>query len=245
MKRPEMILFDYGHTLLYEPNFSTLNGTRALMRHAVKNPRALSPEQVNAFSDELYRGICSKVRTLDVDIHESNFQKLLYEYLEIEFSITPEEQERVFWENSSPAATMPNAAKMLDYLDQNGIRSGVISNIMFSGSALKRRIDNLLPNNRFEFILASSEYLVRKPHPLIFELALRKAKLDASKVWHCGDRPEFDAKGAHGVGIFPVWYHCLSVPDVFYVKPPQTPCCAHLYINDWLELIDILEGCEG
>ena len=38
MKRPEMILFDYGHTLLYEPDWDPERGDRALFSHAVKNP---------------------------------------------------------------------------------------------------------------------------------------------------------------------------------------------------------------
>jgi len=36
MVKPKMILFDYGHTLLYEPENSNLRGTEAVMRYAVK-----------------------------------------------------------------------------------------------------------------------------------------------------------------------------------------------------------------
>lgn len=99
-----------------------------------------------------------------------------------------------------------NADKMLDYINDRDIRSGVISNIGWSGSALTERINRLLPKNKFEFIIASSDYMFRKPSPMIFELALKKAGLNASDVWFCGDNIKADIEGSAGVGIFPVWY---------------------------------------
>lgn len=38
MQYPEMIIFDYGHTLLYEPGFDPVRGSAALLAQAVKNP---------------------------------------------------------------------------------------------------------------------------------------------------------------------------------------------------------------
>lgn len=55
----------------------------------------------------------------------------------------------------------------------------MISNNCFSGNALKGLFDRLLPGNRFEFVLASSDYLFRKPDGIMFEIGLRKAKLTA------------------------------------------------------------------
>ena len=64
-----------------------------------------------------------------------------------------------------------------------------------------------MPNHSFEFILATSEYLFRKPNKRIFELALQKADLTAEDVWYIGDQYIFDAVGAKNAGIFPVLYH--------------------------------------
>jgi putative hydrolase of the HAD superfamily len=46
-KKPKMILFDYGHTLLYEPNFSLLRGNEALFEYIKNNKNGLTPKQVN------------------------------------------------------------------------------------------------------------------------------------------------------------------------------------------------------
>jgi putative hydrolase of the HAD superfamily len=239
MRTPKMILFDYGHTLLHEPGFDMLHGMQSLMPYVSKNPRNFTAEQINDFYGKLFNGIISDVRELGADFNLQNSDKLVYEYLQLEFSISSEEREQVLWDAVSYGAKMPNVEKMLAYLRKSKIRSGVISNIGWSGNALKKRIDRLLPNNNFEFIIASSEYIVRKPNPMIFELALHKADLSADEVWFCGDNVQCDVEGANVAGIFPVWY-LNSAPDNFK-QPSIQPSCKHLFISDWLELLDALK----
>jgi len=245
MRKPKMILFDYGHTLFAEKRNEALDGIRAVMRHAVRNPLGLTPEQVNERSAALFFGICKQVRDIGAELHNRHFLKLLYEPLGIGFSISLLEQERIFWDHMSPGTPMPHIRELLDCLKARGIRSGVISNIGFSGEALRDRIDRGLPGNAFEFAIASSEYMVRKPNPLLFELALSRAGLPGRAVWYCGDNPVADVMGAHGAGIFPVWYRSgipSDFPDERYDRAPE---CPYLEIRDWLEMAGILEGLEG
>ncbi len=141
----------------------------------------------------------------------------------------------------SPGAVMPGAPEMLDYINSRGIRSGVISNIMFSGAALTRRINRLLPNNRFEFIIASSDYMFRKPSPMLFELALRKAGLGPDKVWFVGDNAKADIEGAQGVKIYHVWYTRETPEDVWTALDTKKPDVKHLRITEHRELIEALD----
>ena len=142
---------------------------------------------------------------------------------------------------------MPYVKNLLDYLHAEGIRTGVISNNCFSGNALRDLFDRLLPENAFEFVLVSSEYLFRKPHSLMFEVALQKAGLTADKVWYCGDSIEADVYGARAVGMFPVLYEGTT-PD--HVDPfagqndGMEIDFEHLHIRDWRELVEILKGLE-
>jgi len=242
MTKPKMIIFDYGHTIGYEPYFDGLRGNEAVMKHVIKNKNNLSAKEVSAFADEFFNGIGQTIRDMDIEIKNQISEKLMYEYLQIAFDLPPGQIERIFWDNAAPATAMPNIDKVLEYLQSNGIRSGVISNISFSGENLKNRIDSLLPDNEFEFIIASSEYVFRKPNKMIFELALRKAELTADEVWYCGDNTKCDVAGAASVGIFPVWFHsdidCSYREKSLDVRPEQE----HLYIRDWLELIEVLEN---
>jgi len=241
MDLPKMIIFDYGHTLLYEPGYDTLRGAEALFRHIKRNKNNLTPVQLRDFSQDLFSKI-DIVRKMGLEIHERQFQTFLYEYLEIELAIPLIEAEKVFWDNTSAGAIMPYADKIIDYINARGIRSGVISNIGWSGTALTDRINRLLPQNQFEFIIASSEYLFRKPSPLIFELATRKAGLRSENIWFCGDNVKADVEGSAAVGMFPVRYEDITVENPWRRQnESDVPACDHLHIHDWRKLIAVLE----
>lgn len=242
MKKPKMILFDYGHTLLYEPGFDFLRGEEALFKYIKSNKNGLTPKEVCDYSLDIFERI-GIVREMGFELHEWQFQRFLYEYLEIELSISLPEAEIIFWDNISAGDIMPNADKALDCINKNAIRSGVISNIAFSGAALTQRINRLLPQNKFEFIIASSEYMFRKPNPMLFELAFKKAGLNGEDVWFCGDNVEADIEGSAAVGMVPVWYEDETKENPGRARNKRIiPSCKHLHIHDWCELIEILEG---
>ena len=243
LKKPKMIIFDYGHTLVYEDKWDGIKGEKALLEYAVSNKNNLTAEQICEFADSLFLHT-NAGRKNGIEFHEHQFQRFLYEYLQIEINLPPVRLEEVFWDNASPMHAMPHIKETLEYLHKNNIRTGVISNISFSGEALNNRINNIFPENKFEFIIASSEYIFRKPNKLIFELALKKAELAADSVWYCGDSVDFDVEGANSAGIFPVWYE--SEFECYYRerKSQNVPECEHLHITDWRELIDVLERLE-
>ena len=54
MQNPTMILFDYGHTLFYEPDSDFLRGEEELFKYIKSNKRGLTPKQVADFSAELF-----------------------------------------------------------------------------------------------------------------------------------------------------------------------------------------------
>lgn len=232
MKLPKMIIFDYGHTLLSEPDWNAKRGDVELLKYAIHNPNNYTADDIEK-AVELIWGYANDVRKIGYDINAQVVNKTLYEYLDIKLSLSPLQAETVFWDAASNGAVMPSADIMIDYINENDIRSAVISNIAWSGEALKQRIDRLLPNNKFEFVMASSDYFVRKPNRVLFDIALNKAGLEASEVWYCGDSIDNDIFGANNVGITPVWYNSeknLSIPQ-----------CEHLKIENWKEFIEILE----
>lgn len=240
-KWPEMILFDYGHTLLYEPDFDLLCGERAVFAHIMRNPHQVTPEEALEFGSRIFRET-GRSREIGLEIHEWQAMRMKYEYLGLEFDLSYPELERIMWDHASAGACMPYVKEMLAYLRVHGIRSGVISNIGWSGRALKERISRLLPEHTFEFIIASSEYGFRKPDPLLFGLALRKAALPAEKVWYCGDSVRNDVCGAYEAGIFPVLIEDRSVENPFAA---QNEACSvafdYLAVSGWKEFVDCLE----
>ena len=79
IKKPEMIIFDYGHTLLYEPGFDAMRCEKAAFPYIIGNPQNLTAEQIYG---EVQK--CSEIgeeRDRGIEIHEWQFMRLIYEYL--------------------------------------------------------------------------------------------------------------------------------------------------------------------
>lgn len=241
MNYPKMIIFDYGHTLLHEPGWDSVRGNAELLKYVTKNPNNCTLEDVRKGAELIFGEHVENIRKLGYDVCGQIGDRVLYEYLGIEFSLTPLEMETVFWDGASMGAVMPNADKMLDYINEKGIRSAVISNLLWSGDALTVRLNRLLPRNKFEFVMTSSDYLMRKPNRILFDIALQKAGLNADEVWHCGDNPRADIEGASQAGIYPIWYDNDTEKDYKDRANERKPDCEHLYIREWDELMVLLE----
>lgn len=220
MKKPKMILFDYGQTLINEKGFNSLEGTKAVMKYAIVNKHGYSCEAVNKFASEIKASsgrYNSEMRYSDeIELPNRMFMAYLYESLGIKLSINLTDVERVFWNAASPGCATEGIEEFLSYLKSENIRTGVISNISISPELVKERINILLPENDFEFIITSSEYMFRKPNRRIFDLALEKADLPSCEVWYVGDNYKCDILGAKSAGMFPVMYIGASVKKETY-----------------------------
>lgn len=235
-----MILFDFGGTICVddpEPDF--INGTRKLMELA-DDTNGVTPEEVQAFADKLLKEIFFDRSQQLIQISEQSFNRFLYGYFGITFSITPHEMERVFWDNAFKFKPAQGIKELFDYMDQSGIRKAILSNNAFEESTIKYELDKHFKNNEFEFIISTNDYCFRKPSPLIFNYALRRAGLKKEEVWYTGDSKECDIVGANNSGIFPVWFNSRnSVFDHEYRN------IKHIEIHGWQELIGVLKRTEN
>lgn len=233
MKKPQIILFDYGQTLIDQKNFDGVRGTEAVLQYAVKNKYHRTAEEIQAAADDINGELGRKRgegRSLfQIEVPNHMFASYLYESQGIELSLPAEEIDRVFWDAAAPGLATEGIGDFLRFLDGQGIRTGVVSNISFCGKALEERINRLVPEHKFEFIIATSEYLFRKPHRRIFELALEKAGVAAEDAWYIGDDYECDILGAQGVGLQPVWY--LGAIDMPYTRKDEI-----FTVDSWAEL---------
>lgn len=233
MNKPKMILFDYGQTLIDEGVFDGVKGTAAVLKYAVKNKYNKTAEEVQNYANQLNKEIGrfdpDKRQLFQYEIPNHMFTRYLYESQGIEIDLSPEEIDNVFWDAAAPGRPTNGIEQFLAFLKHQEIRTAVISNISFSGNAVIKRINDRIPDNDFEFIIATSEYLYRKPNRHIFELALEKAELTSDEVWYVGDQYECDIVGAKNSGIFPVWY--IGAMNMKY--EPKNDI---LTISEWAEL---------
>lgn len=52
MEKPEMIIFDYGHTLICQPDYNTSNGNKAIYPYINRNPRNIFQGNWRKISEE-------------------------------------------------------------------------------------------------------------------------------------------------------------------------------------------------
>lgn len=247
LKKPKMIIFDYGHTLAYETGMDFKKGIEALMKFAVKNPNNFTAEDVYKKAEELFSVLRQELIKKNLEIKHEDFHRALFTSLNISFSLTGDEMMTAFWDGLAPAVPMPGINEIIKFCKTEGIRTAVISNLSFSENALRTRIKKIISEPSFEFVLVSSNYIFRKPHPAMFLAALNIAELTAEEVWYAGDNPAADVEGAANAGLQPVWF----CPDLKCAYNNNTatntegsfsePKAAHIKIKDWKELILMLK----
>ncbi|GAA6426049.1 HAD family hydrolase [Dielma fastidiosa] len=238
MKKPVMIAFDYGQTIIDEHPVDFVRGTAEVMKYAAVNKFNKTPEEIQSISAQLKKELGNFKPGHDFgdygEISNLAFQAFLYESQGIELSISYEEAELIFWDSAAWGKAAPGIEELLAYLHDNGIRTAVLSNNAYGQKALSSRINRILPNHHFEFILSTKDYLFRKPNRHIYELLLMKADLQAADVWYAGDSLINDVDGSRNAGLMPIWYTGASE------KWEQTDReCLH--IKHWHDLIDYLK----
>ncbi|MFR4319381.1 MAG: hypothetical protein ACLT2Z_08490, partial [Eubacterium sp.] len=77
--KPEMIIFDYGHTLLYEPNHNKINANKEIYKYIAKNPQNISFEKFDRTVNDIFAQVREKTGE-DIEIHEHSILKMTYEY---------------------------------------------------------------------------------------------------------------------------------------------------------------------
>ena len=242
MNRPKMILFDAGKTLIdYLPKtedngtlcLSTIDATEKLMQYIVSNPNRYDAATIDRVNNEVFEKY-NKCREAFYEINNQTILKMIFDLLNIELSISFAEVERIIWENSARIVPVEGTQELLDHLKKLHIRTAVISNLDFSGYLLEERLNQLLPNNEFEFVIASSDYGVRKPQRLLFEVGIAKSGLRAEDIWYVGDKVKVDVAGSQIAGMTPVLFK--SKRNAYADIPKDI-----IVIENYGELVELLQ----
>lgn len=91
MKKPKMMIFDYGHTLCYEPEQNYERGWRAAMEHAVRNPRGMTAAQLHEYSREIYADLFKKMRPLELETDGLKLDESIFDALGLGFDVSMQE----------------------------------------------------------------------------------------------------------------------------------------------------------
>jgi putative hydrolase of the HAD superfamily len=205
----EIVFFDAGETLLRpHPSFSELFSTTA-RSHGVE----ISPDDVNrvqsvlaphlidlAEEDEDGEGLRYEGSSLSEEGSE-RFWMHLYRRLLKELGVEDEGLARRLFEVFSSSASyklFDDVLPTLSEIEGAGYRMGLISNFE---RWLEEMLVELEVGHHFDPAIISGIEGVEKPDPAIYELALKKAGVEAQNAVHVGDSPDMDVRPAASLGI--------------------------------------------
>ena len=131
-------------------------------------------------------------------------------------------------ENYKPVSTLADGAVgVLNQLKEAGFRLGVVSN---RERPYEQEMDQLGIRSLFEFSLAAGEVQSYKPHPGIFEAALKRVETTPETTMYVGDNYFADVVGARRAGLRPVLYD----PSGIY---PDTDCAVIASFDELSKLL--------
>ncbi len=234
MKRskPLGMIFDLGDTIIHNVSLDWIPFNVRLLGSA-PDDRGYTPESFQAVADSLNREL-EKVKNEAMIEHDiTGFFRMLFETTGIEPSISCEEAGRICWHSAFRFVPQEGIPELLDTLEKHEIKAGILSNCTFTGTIIGEELAKHGLDGKFSFIVSSADYGIRKPHPMLFDIAVRKIGLEPEDIWYAGDKPQYDVIGASRAGLFPVWYNPGNVRF--------DHGCDCLEIRRWQELTDIIE----
>ena len=75
--------------------------------------------------------------------------------------------------------------------------------------------------------MSSTDYGLRKPHPVLMRTAAARLGFDPADVWYVGNLPSHDVAAALNAGMGAIWYNAKGATD-----PDPKP---HAEIRHWSE----------
>jgi putative hydrolase of the HAD superfamily len=136
-------------------------------------------------------------------------------------------------ELAKAASFPPHYRPLLERLARRH-RLAVVSNFDYTPTALAI-LDAAGVRDLFAAIVVSDEVGWRKPRADIFQEAIRRTGVEATRTLFVGDRADIDIVGAHGMGMHAAWINPGREPLPAGITPP------HYEIRDLAELEGIVD----
>jgi len=224
-------LFDYGGTLVEEVGYDARAGHQAVLAR-VGGQGVVDLEELVRRAERISRELGALRVLAQVETPWTAQARLLHDSLGIRVDEPLSALERVFWRACAETLPMRGAAAALEAFAQRGLPMGVVSNSSFGGEVLRDELSRHGLDRHLAFVMASADYALRKPRPLLFEVAAAKLGLAAEDVWFVGDRLDTDVAGARAAGMTAVWLRPASADGA---PDPD------LAVAGWSELLEHVE----
>ena len=198
-----IVFFDAGETLLHpHPSFPEL-----FARTVQSGGYSISSQEVGELQGRLAPHLVEVAEESGVEQPSLSaeasltFWKHLYRRLLEEFGVEDEDMVARLYEvfsNSASYKLFDDVLPTLAVLTAAGYRLGIISNFE---EWLQKMLIELEVGHLFDVTIISGVAGVEKPDPLIYEIALKEARVEAADAVHVGDSPVMDVQPSSAVGM--------------------------------------------
>jgi putative hydrolase of the HAD superfamily len=205
MREIEAVLFDYGRTLVTftYPTEELLGVLREFRPRIEAALGVAAPEAETILHDVLlpleeYVNRMSEDEVEYMDVYRESWQRagmrlpddLLHEILDAE---------QRCWDHA--VRVDPDAARVLAWLGEQGIKRGICSNAPFPPEMMRRQVQSNGIAELVDAMVFSSEVGRRKPAPELYEAALAAIDTKAERTLFVGDRVREDYEGPRALGM--------------------------------------------
>ena len=216
---PEAILFDFGGTLVAETGFDLTAGNAWLLSRASHVPADVTPGAVAARANLIGRQVVARRDETEIEVPWTAVFRLIYGYLGVEFVDTLSDLELGFWRASVRTEALPHVQEALNRLSADEIPMAVVSNTSFGERTIRAELEKQGLADHFAFVMTSADFSLRKPNPMLFQIAAKRLAVPAASVWFVGDRIQTDVAGANAAGM----------TSVLFGAPPDKGDASHGY----------------
>jgi len=199
MTKTKKLFFDYGGLIAnYEFNRGTLFRAHRL---ALDYLNSLNGHKINltqlAKAHEQTIQTYLTARKDSSEWHMNKIMRLLLSNLGLNSNVSVSKVSEIYKQNDHDSTPYPDTKRVLTELAKNRTL-GIISNLPHDSLIYELKRDKLL--DLFETVTISFEVGVRKPHPKIYQEALRKAKVTPAESFFISHDKE-EVRGARKLGI--------------------------------------------
>lgn len=235
LQRPRAVVCDFGDTLLREGPVNVHAGAAAVLASALDAGGCTATKLAEAL-EALMRDLNPRRQSSQLELPPDTVRRLVHEPLGIRFDGDPADVEWTYWQAATTWSPEPGVVEALAMLASEGVPWAVVSNTMFRGRTIERQLQRSGVPATHAFVMTSTEHIVRKPHPRLFELAAQRLGEEPGALWFIGNSYEIDVCGAAGAGYVPIWY---------FPKADRTGRAAAHIMRHWAELKDLLHARES
>jgi len=206
LPRPRGLLFDFGGTLVEEVAYDPRAGLEALLAVASVRRADLRFDDVLARAKRVTEETADRRNRFQIETPWVSLNRLIHDFFGTRFTQSPAELELVFWDASVATRGIPGVREALERFHRSGLPMGVVSNSSFGQHVIRHELAKHGLAEHLAFVVASAEYVVRKPNRLLFETAAALLGVPPSDVWFVGDSFDLDIIGARAAGMTSVWF---------------------------------------